>query len=82
VFQFWEAFIMSGIKKSVSFELQDDAVRMLEAAARKYSLRDVNKALRCLIDYAATDGDWDVIFGEIRCQRCGGRPGWTGQPSS
>ena len=29
------------------------------------------KVLRCLLDYAATDGNWDEIFGKVRCRRCG-----------
>lgn len=72
---------MAGVKSSTSFELQEDAVRMLNAAAEKYDLNDAGKALRCLIDYAAQDGDWDLIFGQIRCLRCGGRPGWMEKAS-
>ena len=68
---------MAGIKKSVNFAVQADLVAMLEAAASKYNLRDRDKALRCILDYVAQDGDWDEIFSEIRCMRCGGRPGWT-----
>ncbi len=63
-------------------ELQADAVRMLNAAAEKYNLADAGKALRCLIDYAAQDGDWDKIFGEVRCLRCSGRPGWFEEKTS
>ncbi len=73
---------MAGLKETVSFEIQADAVRMLNAAAEKYNLRDAGKALRCLIDYAAQDGDWDQIFGEVRCLRCGGRPGWFEEKAS
>jgi predicted O-methyltransferase YrrM len=70
---------MAGVKQSVSFDVQQDAVRMLEAAAQKYGLSDKSKALRVLLDYAASNEDqWDVIFGEVHCMRCGGRPGWTG----
>ncbi len=68
---------MAGIKNGVSFSVQADLVAMLEAAASKYNLRDRDKALRCILDYVAQDGDWDEIFGKIRCMRCGGRPGWT-----
>ena len=51
---------------------------MLEAAAQKYGLQDKSKALRVLIDYAASNQDqWDEIFGAVHCMRCGGRPGWT-----
>jgi hypothetical protein len=70
---------MAGIKQSVSFDVQEDAVRLLEAAAQRYGLRDKSKALRALLDYAAANEDkWGEIFGEIHCMRCGGRPGWTG----
>jgi hypothetical protein len=70
---------MAGIKQSVSFDVQQDAVRMLEAAAQKYGLADKSKALRVLIDYAASnESQWDEIFGDVHCMRCGGRPGWTG----
>ncbi len=55
---------------------------MLQAAAEKYQLPDAGKALRCLIDYAATDGDWDEIFSKIRCLRCGGRSGWASNGSA
>jgi len=72
---------MAGVKTSTSFELQEDAVRMLNAAAKKHGLADAGKALRCLIDYAAQDGDWDSIFGQVRCLRCGGRPGWLEKAS-
>jgi hypothetical protein len=72
---------MAGVKSSTSFELQEDTLRMLNAAAEKYDLGDAGKALRCLIDYAAQDGDWDSIFGRVRCLRCGGRPGWTEKAS-
>jgi len=73
---------MAGLKESVSMELQADAVRMLNAAAEKYNLADAGKALRCLIDYAAQDGDWDKIFAEVRFLRCGGRPGWFEEKAS
>lgn len=70
---------MAGVKQSVSFDVQQDAVRMLEAAAQKYGLADKSKALRVLLDYAASNEDkWDEIFGDVHCMRCGGRPGWTG----
>jgi hypothetical protein len=52
---------------------------MLEAAAQKYGLSDKSKAMRVLIDYAASNEDkWEEIFGAVHCMRCGGRPGWTG----
>ena len=73
---------MSGVKQTVTFEIQDDLMQMLNAAAEKYNLPDAGKALRCLLDYVATDGDWNAIFSEIRCNRCGGRPGWTGEKAS
>lgn len=68
---------MAGVKEQTSFSVQADLLGMLEEAARKYNLPDRDKALRCVLDYVATDGDWDEIFSKIRCLRCGRRPGWT-----
>lgn len=58
-------------KHRVSFEIHADSYEMLLAIAERYQLPDASKALRCLLDYAATDGDWDEIFKKIRCRRCG-----------
>ena len=63
---------MSGLKKlRVTFEVYPDSYEMLLDIARRYELPDASKALRCLLDYAATDGDWDSIFKKVRCRRCG-----------
>jgi hypothetical protein len=63
---------MSGLKKSrVIFEIYPDSYEMLLEITQRYQLPDPSKALRCLLDYAATDGDWDKIFKQIRCRRCG-----------
>ncbi len=61
---------MAGDKAAHTFEVQDDALAMLDEAAKKYDLEDRNKALRCLLDYCAEDGDWDEIFDVVRCRRC------------
>ena len=68
---------MAGDKISVEFQIQKDLDEMLEYAVEKYHLEDKSKALRCLLDFAATDGDWDVLFKEIRCNRCGPNEGWN-----
>lgn len=62
---------MSVQKVSVSFEIEPDMLEMLSRIAERYELPDTSRALRCLLDYAATDGDWSEIFGIIRCRRCG-----------
>jgi hypothetical protein len=63
---------MSALKKQrVVFEIYADSYEMLRDIAERYQLPDASKALRCLLDYAATDGDWDEIFKKIRCRRCG-----------
>ncbi len=62
---------MAGVKVKVPFEIQPDSHEMLRTIAGRYELPDASKALRCLLDYAATDGDWDEIFGKVRCRRCG-----------
>lgn len=61
---------MSDKKISVSFEIYDEANEMLKSIAEKYDLPDASKAIRCLLDYAAKDGDWDEIFKVIRCRHC------------
>ena len=52
---------MAGAKIGVEFQVQKDLVKMLEFAAEKYKLGDKGKALRCILDYIATDADWDGI---------------------
>ena len=68
---------MAGTKIGIEFEVQKDLVKMLEYAADKYKLGDKDKALRCILDYVATDADWDEIFKTIRCIRCGPDGGWS-----
>jgi hypothetical protein len=67
---------MAGLKKSISFEIQEDLMKMLEHISEKYNLRNSNKALRCILDYVALDGNWDEIFSTKRCLRCGNKKGW------
>jgi hypothetical protein len=63
---------MSGLPKiRVTFEIYPDSLQMLQDIAGKYELPDASKALRCLLDYAATDGEWSEIFEKVRCRRCG-----------
>lgn len=57
-------------KLRVEFEIYGDSWAMLQEITRRYELQDASKALRCLLDYAATDGDWDKIFKQVRCRRC------------
>ncbi len=68
---------MAGVKNTATFEVQQDVLAMLDEAASRYGLTGRDKALRCVLDYVASDGDWDEIFTKIRCLRCGRRPGWT-----
>ena len=67
---------MAGDKISVTFEVQENAVKMLEHAAATYGLPDRDKALRVLLDYLAKDANWNQIFTLVRCVRCGDKPGW------
>ena len=61
---------MAGGKVPVTFEILPDAKEMLDTIADRYRLPDASKALRCLLDYAATDADWDELFAKVRCRRC------------
>ncbi len=67
---------MAGDKMSVTFEVQADAVEMLEHAAATFGLPGRDKALRCLLDYLAKDANWNQIFTLVRCMRCGDKSGW------
>ena len=62
---------MAGDKINMSFEINTDSKLFLESMTEKYGLPDTSKAIRCLLDYAANDGDADEIFKKIRCNRCG-----------
>ncbi|MDA0340201.1 MAG: hypothetical protein O3B74_01220 [Proteobacteria bacterium] len=55
----------------LAYEVKPDSHIMLGRIAERYGLPDESKALRCLLDYAAMEGDWDEIFKKIRCRRCG-----------
>lgn len=61
---------MSGKKLKVAFEIHPDSFEMLLRAAEQFKIDDPSKALRCVLDYVATDGDWQAIFGTVRCRRC------------
>jgi hypothetical protein len=61
---------MGSGKIRVGFEIYPDSFEMLLKAAEQHGIADPSKALRCLLDYAATDGDWAQIFGKVRCRRC------------
>ena len=50
---------------------------MLEYASDKYQLGDKLKALRCILDYVATDADWQEVFKQIRCIHCIPDGGWN-----
>ena len=63
---------MAGLPKvRVVFEIYPDSLDMLKDVAQRYEMPDPSKALRCLLDYAATDGDWEEMFEKVRCRRCG-----------
>ena len=53
-----------------TFEIQEDAIKMLDEAVEKHNLESRDKALRCLLDYCAEDGEWEDIFETVRCLRC------------
>ena len=61
---------MAGEKIRMEFEINQDSQKFLELMVEKYGLADASKAMRCLLDYAASDGDLDDIFKTIRCNRC------------
>lgn len=58
-------------KAMYSIELEKDMMQFLEHMTAKYSLSDVSKAMRCLVNYARdiTESQ-EPIFTEIRCLNC------------
>ena len=61
---------MAKDKITVSFEINSVSRDMLHEIVEKYDFPDKSKAIRCLLDYVADDGDWDEIFDTIRCNHC------------
>jgi hypothetical protein len=54
-----------------TIELESDKIRFLEEMVGIYSLPDIGKAIRCLINYAREQTDKQAeIFGEVRCLDC------------
>ena len=65
-----KGFMMAEDKIEQTFEIQKNAIKMLDEAVEKHNLESRDKALRCLLDYCAEDGDWEDIFETVRCLRC------------
>jgi len=56
---------------ALTIELETAKVQFLEEMARKYSLPDAGKAVRCLINYARENPERHVeIFADVRCLDC------------
>ena len=52
-------------------DLDSSMVEYLEEVAKKYSLSDPGKAVRCLFNYARENPDKsNEIFDEVRCTGC------------
>ena len=62
---------MAAPNTKITFEIKPDSYEMLKKIRDKYELPDTSKAVRILLEYAATDGDWDEIFAQVRCRNCG-----------
>ena len=71
IVSFWKEKKLAGDKIKMDFEINTDSKVFLESVTEKYGLPNSSKALRCLLDFAATDGNLDDIFKKIRCNRCG-----------
>ena len=61
---------MAKKKINISVEIHSDTQDMLKEIVEKFDLPDTSKAIRCLLDYVAEDGDWDEIFDTVRCNHC------------
>jgi len=65
-----------GKKTTLEVELHQDTVEMLEYAKEIYGFRSTSKALRVILDYMVGDADWEEVFMNQRCLRCGSGQGW------
>ena len=63
-------------KTTMEVELHQDTVEMLEYAKETYGFRSTSKALRVILDYMVADADWEAVFMNQRCLRCGSGQGW------
>ena len=63
-------------KTTMEVELHQDTVEMLEYAKETYGFRSTSKALRVILDYMVADADWEEVFMNQRCLRCGSGQGW------
>lgn len=58
-------------KVTYSIELEKDMMSFLEQMTTQYSLPDVSKTVRCLVNYAlCVEAAREDIFAEIRCLNC------------
>ena len=62
-------------KTPMEVELHQDTVEMLEYAKETYGFRSTSKALRVILDYMVADADWEEVFMNQRCLRCGSGQG-------
>ena len=57
-------------KVNESFEIYEDHASWIGEMVEKFDLEERGKAIRVLLDYAASDGNLDEIFANFRCRHC------------
>ena len=59
-------------KQTYSIEMEPSKMEFLEQMMQAHGLPDVDKAVRCLIDYARENPQaQEAIFAEVHCVDCG-----------
>ena len=61
---------MSFNKTSVEMGIETEQKEWLETIANEYSMKDISKAVRVLLDYAIEADSDNEIFNSIRCRFC------------
>ncbi|MCH2540340.1 MAG: hypothetical protein MK000_08365 [Anaerolineales bacterium] len=61
---------MSFNKTSVEMVIETEQKEWLETIANEYSMKDISKAVRVLLDYAIEADSDNEIFNSIRCRFC------------
>mmetsp|Transcript_37352 Transcript_37352/g.74865 ORF Transcript_37352/g.74865 Transcript_37352/m.74865 type:complete len:154 (+) Transcript_37352:29-490(+) len=64
--------------KSVELTVESKHIDFLKEMIAKYKIKDLEKAMRIVVQFAMSDGDKDLIYKTTRCNTCGGKKAKTG----
>ena len=63
---------MAGQKEKIDIELNEDHITFIRTIKDQYNISTESKVVRIVMDYLQENNDvHDIVFGEVRCLRCG-----------